>query len=283
MDGEKEDEEEPAPYDEIGKWSEVKLAIIQKYAKAFSTVVGARKFTTVYIDGFAGAGMHVAKSTGAKVTGSPLNALAVDPPFDRLHFVEKSQRKATRLREFVAGRSEATIHVGDCNEILPQSVLPTVRYDQYRRAFCLLDPYGLDLRWEVVAKAGEMGTIDVLINFPVMDMNRNALRWDTATVTPSQAARMTAFWGDASWRNTTRTSTPGLFGEIDEKAPNEAVVEAYRKRLVDAGGFKHASRPLAMVQKTRVPVYYLLLASQRKVAADIMNSIMERYPHGGGA
>lgn len=278
-----EEDGEPEPYDEIGKWSEVKLEIIRKYASAFSTIVGAQKFTKVYIDGFAGAGMHVSKSTGAKVTGSPLNALAVAPPFDEFHFVEKNPKKVAHLREFVADRSEAKIHVGDCNEILPRDVLPTVRYKDFRRALCLLDPYGLHLRWEVVAKAGEMGTIDVLINFPVMDMNMNALFWDSSKVNPAQAARMTAFWGNETWHDATYKSLPGLFGAMEEKNPNEAIVEAYRKRLLAVGGFKFVSRPLAMVQKTLAPVYYLLLASQREVAVNVMNSITKRYPHGGGA
>ena len=32
---------------------------------------------------------------------------------------------------------------GDCNHILLRQVLPRARYEDYRRALCLLDPYGL--------------------------------------------------------------------------------------------------------------------------------------------
>ncbi|MBI4557643.1 MAG: three-Cys-motif partner protein TcmP [Candidatus Hydrogenedentes bacterium] len=59
--------------DEIGYWSEIKLEIIKKYASAYVTIISAqRKFRSIYIDGFAGAGMHVSKTSGDFVPGSPL-------------------------------------------------------------------------------------------------------------------------------------------------------------------------------------------------------------------
>ena len=33
-------------------------------------------------------------------------------------------------------------------------VFPTLRFESYRRALCLLDPYGLDLKWEVMFRGG---------------------------------------------------------------------------------------------------------------------------------
>src|SRR5689334_22566425 len=39
-------------FDEIGYWSEIKLSIIKEYAAAYSTILSARNFHHVYIDGF---------------------------------------------------------------------------------------------------------------------------------------------------------------------------------------------------------------------------------------
>lgn len=53
--------------DEIGYWSEIKLDIIREYAAAYSRILTAQKSPTlyhIYIDAFAGAGLHVSKSTG---------------------------------------------------------------------------------------------------------------------------------------------------------------------------------------------------------------------------
>ena len=69
----------------IGKWSEIKLAIIREYAQAYSTVVRGQtkvRLRYIYIDAFAGTGIHESRETGEYVPGSPLNALRVEPPFD---------------------------------------------------------------------------------------------------------------------------------------------------------------------------------------------------------
>jgi three-Cys-motif partner protein len=70
-------------YDEIGYWSEVKLDIIRKYASAYSVIMNKQEKirSYLYIDAFAGAGVHVRKQTGGFVTGSPLNALVISPHF----------------------------------------------------------------------------------------------------------------------------------------------------------------------------------------------------------
>ena len=60
-------------YDEIGYWSEVKLDIISKYASAYSTIMNKQKDirSYLYIDAFAGAGVHIKKQTREFITGSP--------------------------------------------------------------------------------------------------------------------------------------------------------------------------------------------------------------------
>jgi three-Cys-motif partner protein len=69
-------------YSNIGTWSEAKLELIRKYGTAYSTILSNRpRLTHVYIDAFAGAGMHVSRKTGELVQGSPIQALEIDPPF----------------------------------------------------------------------------------------------------------------------------------------------------------------------------------------------------------
>ena len=46
-----------------------------------------------------------------------------------------------------------TFYEGDCNYVLIDEDLPRPSNSKsYRRALCLLDPYGLDLDWEVISK-----------------------------------------------------------------------------------------------------------------------------------
>lgn len=90
---------------------------------------------------------------------------------------------------------DAQIYEGDCNEILIKQIFPTHRHESYRRALRLLDPYGLNLKWEVISQAGQLETIDMFLNFPVMGMKRNALWRDPGRVRPEGFVGLTPAGG----------------------------------------------------------------------------------------
>jgi three-Cys-motif partner protein len=188
-------------FDQIGYWSEMKLEIVSKYAKAYSTILSKQGFYHVYVDAFAGAGVHVARLTGEFVSGSPLNALLVDPPFDEFFLIDMDAAKTRHLKRLTHDHKNVHIYEGDCNGLLLHKVFPKIRYQDYRRGLCLLDPYGLHLNWDVIQTAGRMGSIEIFLNFPVADMNRNVFWRDWTRVSPHQAKRLTTFWGDESWKN----------------------------------------------------------------------------------
>jgi three-Cys-motif partner protein len=78
-------------YDEIGYWSELKLDIIREYAAAYSRILNAQQKPSLdylYIDAFAGSGIHISKRTGDYVKGSPQNALLIQPPFRKYHLID---------------------------------------------------------------------------------------------------------------------------------------------------------------------------------------------------
>lgn len=85
--------------DAIGHWTEVKLHIIQDYASAYSRILTAKGFCHVYIDAFAGAGVHISKRTGKFVLGSPRLALEVTPPFKEYYFIDIDSAKIAELSE----------------------------------------------------------------------------------------------------------------------------------------------------------------------------------------
>lgn len=174
------------------------------------------------------------------------------------------------------------LYRGDCNKILLNEIFPLVRYADYRRGLCLLDPYGLHLNWDVIAGAGESKTIDMILNFPVADMNRNALWRDPSGVSTDAKARMTAFWGDDSWTRLAYTTRQGLFEEYPEKKDNETIAEAFRKRLKEVAGFRAVSHPLPMRNSKGATIYYLFGASQRDVAVKIIDSVFKKHMRSGG-
>jgi three-Cys-motif partner protein len=268
-------------FDEIGYWSEVKLEIVREYAAAYSRILSARRspaFYHVYIDAFAGSGAHISRATGAMVPGSPLNALKVEPPFREYHFIDIDGSKVAELKRAIGSRRDVHIYEGDCNTILIETILPSIRFDLYQRALCLLDPYGLQLDWGVVELAGQLGSIDIFINFPSMDMNRNVLWSNPDDVSESQRARMTRFWGDDSWRRAVYDPRRTLLGiEAKPLGGNETAVNAYRERLRAVAGYSNVPEALPMRNSTGAIVYYLVFASQRPVAANIVRAIFRKY------
>jgi three-Cys-motif partner protein len=265
-------------FDEIGSWSEIKLDIIKKYATAYSTIMNAKgnTFTHIYIDAFAGSGINLSKRTGDFVHGSPLNALLVQPPFREIYLIDLNGEKTKQLQELTRHDPRVTVYSGDCNVLLLKEIFSRVLYEDYKRGLCLLDPYGLHIQWEVIKQAGHLKTIDMFLNFPVMDMNRNAL-WRNTTLTPSSINKMTAFWGDDSWRAIAYKTVPTLFGEWEEKTKNEDIVIGFRERLKNVAGFKYVADPLPMKNSKGAIVYYLFFASQQKIAENIIKDIFKKF------
>ena len=273
------DEEKNTLLDKVGPWTEIKLEIIQKYGAAYSTILSKQSYIEyVYIDAFAGYGKHKSKTTQDIIKGSPRLALEVEPPFKHYYFIDIDNLKVLSLRELELIRPDCVdVLTGDANKILVEKILPTIQLDQYRRALCLLDPYGLHLDWSVINLAGQLGTTEIFLNFPIMDMNRNVLTRDPSNIDPQQAQRMTAFWGDESWRAAAYSKVPDFFDDIEEKETNTAVVEAFCKRLKNVAGFNHVAPPLPMKNSNNAVLYYLIFASPKKTANKIVKDIFDKY------
>jgi three-Cys-motif partner protein len=270
-------------FDEIGYWSEIKLDIVKEYARAYSTILAAQRNPSlphIYIDAFAGAGIHVTKTTGDFVPGSPLNALKVIPPFQEYHLIDIKPKKVENLRKLIGDRKDVFIHEGNCNEILLEKVFPRVKFESYKRGLCILDPYGLHLNWAVIAAAGQMKTFDIFLNFPVYDINLNVLWRNPDNVETAQKERMNAFWGDESWRQAAYRTDTGLFGE-PEKQSNDVVAEAFRQRLKKVAGFARVPQPMPMRNSNGATVYYLFFASQKNMAEHIVLDIFKKYENRG--
>ena len=185
------------------------------------------------------------------------------------------------MKTLAAGEANVHFYQGDASELLIKEVLPRARYENYRRALCLLDPYGLHLDWQAVAASGRMKSVEVFLNFPIMHMNRNVLRHDPSTVSLEEIEKMNRFWGDESWRTAYRKISKGLFEPIDEKSTNADIVRAYKERLRTAAGFKYVPDPMPMRNSSGAVVYYLFFASPNETGRKIVQSIFDSYRNRG--
>lgn len=272
----------PAEYDVIGPWTEVKLDILREYAAPYSKILAGNGFYHLYIDAYAEGGSHISRTTGGIVPGSPLVALSTEPPFREYHFIDADSARVEQLRMYSAKRTDVHVHTGDCNTVLIRDVFPLIQYADRRRALCLLDPYNIDLSWDVIAAAGQMKSVEVFVNFMVMDMNMNVLLRDPAKADAVQIARMDRFWGDRSWREVAYevSRQQGLFSEPEQvkvEDANEKISEAYRKRLIDVAGFSYAPRPLRFINGLGATIYYLFFASPNSTGSKIVKEIFEKH------
>lgn len=261
--------------DEVGDWSELKLEILKKYASAYSAILAKKNLHHAYIEGFAGAGHHVSKRSKKLIRGSPQNALNIEPPFEEYYLIDVNAARADELRRQTKNKSNVHVCCGDCNKVLVSEVFPRIQYKDYKRGLCILDPYGLHLNWTVIAAAAELGTIEIFLNFPILDMNRNVL-WRNDGASEEDVERMNAFWGDDSWRHVAYRADTNLFGEL-EKQPNEVIADAFRERLRKVAGFKYVPEPAPMRNSKGTILYYLFFAAQQPAAHKIVVDILSAY------
>lgn len=266
--------------DEIGPWSEIKLDILRDYAAPYSNILKRKGFYHGYIDAFSGPGLHIRKAGGEEVLGSPLVALGVEPPFDEYHFIDLDGEKVDFLKSKVGDRPDVTFYNADSNQIMLEQVLPQFSYAERTRALCVLDPYALTLDWRVVCAAGCSRAVEVFINFPVMQMNRNCKQENISAILPGELAAMDLFWGDRSWHSAMFRPSPQatLFGpEEMDKTENRDLVNSYCKRLKKVAGFGFVADPLPMRNSRNAVVYYLIFAGPNKTGWKIVQDIYRKY------
>jgi three-Cys-motif partner protein len=129
----------------------------------------------------------------------------------------------------------------------------------------------------VIYQAGQSQAVDLFLNFPVMDINRNAIWKNPDKVPKDGTERMTRFWGDDSWRQVAWAEEPDLFGSQPVKQTNDAIVAAFRERLKTVAGFSFVPEPLPMRNSRNAVVYYLFLASHKAVAQKIITDIFNKH------
>ena len=269
--------------DEVGRWSELKIDIIRKYAHAYTTILHRYRFRPIYIDGFAGAGQHISKASGEMIPGSPAVAFAVEPAFAEFHLVDLDGHRVKNLRTLARDRRDVHVYNGDCNVVLLEQVFPRTLLKSGDRALAILDPYGLHLDWEVIATAGRSKQAEIFLNFPVADMHRNVFWHDPSAVDSEDVLRMNRFWGDETWRDVVYTSQPTLFGDETSKDLNstEAISRAFQKRLRDVAGFAYVPDPVPMRNSRNGIIYYLFFATSNGTGAKIVREIFDKYKREG--
>ncbi len=269
-----------------GTWSNQKLDALRHYLHCYTTALKNAPFKLVYIDAFAGAGMHVIPKTEPSLFdapelleansyrhGSPLIALSNEPPFHEFVFIEQDPASMAQLKaqveacSFSNGRNLRFCQ-GDANEEL---VKLTQEDWGGRRGVAFLDPFALQVNWDTIERIAETRAIDMWLLFPAMAVNRMLPK--NGQIPSKWAERLDTLFGAADWKKTfyRPSGQISLFGdeEIDKVPQIFDKLSAYVTRRLQTVFSAANQNPLILKNKAGAPIFLLCFASGNPKGAPI--------------
>lgn len=278
---------------EFGSQStEIKLALIEQYLKAYTTALSNSRWRLMYFDAFAGTGERtirtVARDGGLfdedveerveQRRGSARIALDVNPQFDVLVFMERNRRYCEALNLLKDQNPTRQIHViqGDCNEAI-RDIAKKVDWRK-NRAVMFLDPYGMNVDWTTLQAIAETKAIDVWYLFSLSGLFRQAAR-NIDDVDQDKRAALTRTLGTDEWEKSLYQTTVNsdLFGNQIEQTERNADVlaleEYVSKRLMTL--FPKVLKPLALPIEKKPQMFslYFLISNPSPPAIGLATKI----------
>lgn len=293
-----------------GTWSESKLDCVEEYIHAYLHVMQNQRWCRLeYVDAFAGRGRQSPKSAGQApdtaeffgdeseradteefLIGSALRALAAAPgsgrQFDRFLFVDAdfdscAELQSVALSEFPQQRDKVIVVYGDANVILGRYV-DSVDW-RATRSVVFLDPFGLEVEWDLIRKLAATGGCDVWYLFPLGGVIR--MMKNDGQIPDSWGVRLDRLFGTHDWyrefyRPSSQQSLFELDGEILEKdASTTHVVTYIRGRL---GAVFSAVSDAAVLRNSKgAPLFALVLGvsnpsdAAQRAALSIANHLVK--------
>ena len=280
-----------------GRWTSIKLAAVEdylpEYTKIFTKNPGARHFSTMYVDAFAGTGRiaympdlqdALFRDREQYVKGSAARALEVKPEFNRYIFIESDPDRYAVLEQLKVAHPEKSERIEvrneDANLFLKRWCAQT---DWKRwRAVVLLDPYAMDVPWSTIEALARTKGIDLWWLFPCGAFNRLLTRG----AKPPQPWRdaLTRICGTDAWeqRFYEVQTHDGLFGpmQTEQKISSFAGINAFLRERLESIFVGVAKQPLYLVNSQNTPIFMLFFAASNPkgaaTATRIANWIIEQ-------
>lgn len=186
--------------EDVGKWAEDKHALVSYYAKLFATGMKDKWHERIYIELYAGSGYSKIRNTTRIISGSPLQALALEHPFDKYIFCEANPVALGALRtrvEKIAPSAKVAYIQGDCNKRVGDILSEISPHSSGHRvlSLCFVDPYDIGIKFETLHKLSDR-FVDFLVLLALyMDANRNYENY-----VKDAAVKIDEFLGSPTWR-----------------------------------------------------------------------------------
>ncbi len=284
-----------------GSHTDQKVQTVQAYAGFFAQALRYQPFRRIYIDAFAGNGTYSLDHGDAGLLeglirdgvevkpGSAEFAVAVDPPFDAIYFLEMERRSVEALTAIAERHPGRTIEVrpGDANVALRQlcAEIPWRRAGG-ARAVLFLDPFGMSVEWSTMEVIAATKAIDVWYLFPTGAVGRQ-LPYDHTAVDASKEAALNRVLGGSWWREAFYQpveQAPTLFDLADSSEARErnagfdTIEQAFIERL--RGLFAYVAPKPRQLTSGGVRAFSLMFAMAnpddraRALATKVLRSIL---------
>ena len=187
-----DDKKEDEFYNKGHPWSIVKLLLLGQWADIYSTIIKTYFTTYRFVDLLAGAGRtQIEETQGKLVKGSVfvVDTFAQKFPFDNYVLIERDTDKFNALKE-------RTSLFGDRCEVLCEdtnSVVTQIFANYASHNLVFIDNEGFNVNWKSI-EAILNAKADIIINYPTAQFER---------VAQKSPSKLTEFFGDESWRETT--------------------------------------------------------------------------------
>ncbi|MCL2798062.1 MAG: three-Cys-motif partner protein TcmP [Firmicutes bacterium] len=263
-----------------GEWTKAKLTILEKYLSFYVRALKNQKVKLTYIDAFAGSG-KTSLPTG-DIEGSASIAMKYD--FDQYFFIEYDQNRLLDLKKYISEKfpqkaGKVSYLQGDCNEEL---IKVFNGLNKYQRGVMFLDPYAMEMRWEVLQAAQKTEILDIWYLFPVMAVNRN-LKNDgeiSESVKQKISAILPAGWYEALYYENPQMN---MWNFTDMRKVNTANLIAFIQEKIK-GVFPHVATKPVELKNSKNSLQFLLCfmisnpspkagSLAKKVVEDIVDAI----------
>lgn len=250
----------PAPT--VGAWAEHKHELLRLYvqitgaARAKYLGGGPGKGGATFIDLYCGAGRAHVKGTDRFIDGSPLVAWTAShragSPFTEIYLADHHalwlEAAERRLRD--AGAPV----FGYAGTALEAATALTGRLNRFGLHFALIEPFDLDLPFELLSALASFKRMDLLIHVSAMELQRNWNRYSKAEASPLD--RFAPGWRQAVDLN-----------QSDKSARLQFI--RHWVSLLGGLGFGSAPRFELITGPNNIPLYWMVLVAKHEIATKL--------------
>ena len=258
---------------DVRRWTLVKLAILAYYLPSFAAICQSQARGWYYLDGFAGSGVNVVPGE-QWYKGSALLGLSTAPPATDVLLIERDLGQVEALRQRAGSfRTNPPVIQGDANEVIPQALGEVFR-NRHLPALCVLDPEGLELRWETIETVArhrytQYAPYELVIYFSTPGVARISGRTGASEGYRNTLRRLFGD-GNTDWED---IAADHIAGRLPPGQAGRAYRALYREQVRALGYSTVIDRAVESSDGTLI--YHLVMATNNDVGAEILTRASE--------